>query len=73
MINAILPHTLAVFAVGSTRVYGYDLRSMHDTKKYYVQEEWNVTMSGYQYVSHVVVYIPSVSYTHLTLPTTPYV
>ena len=47
--NAILPHTLAVFAVGSTLVSCYDLRPMYDTKKYYVQEEWNVTKSGHPY------------------------
>ena len=39
MNNAILPHTLAVFAVGSTLVYCYDLRCVYDTKTYYVQEE----------------------------------
>ena len=49
MINAILPHTLAVFAVGSTLVYCYDLRPIYDTKKSYVQEEWDVTKSGHQY------------------------
>ena len=49
MSNAILPHTLAVFAVGGTLVYCYDLRPIDDTKKYYVQEGWNVTKSGYQY------------------------
>ena len=49
MNNAILLHTLAVFAVGSTLVYCYDLRPIYDTKKYYVQEEWNVTKSGHQY------------------------
>ena len=49
MINAILSHTLAVFVVGSTLVYCYDLRPMYDTKKYYVQEECNVTKSDHQY------------------------
>ena len=39
MSNAILPHTFAVFAVGSTLVYCYDLRPMYNTKKYYIQEE----------------------------------
>ena len=33
-----LPHTLAVLAVGSTLVYGYDLWPIHDNKKYYVQQ-----------------------------------
>ena len=27
----------------------YDLPGMYDTKKYLVQEEWNVTRSGHQY------------------------
>ena len=49
MSNAILPHTLAVFAVGSTLVYCHDLGPMYDTKKFYVQEEWNVAKSGHQY------------------------
>ena len=48
MSNAILPDTLAVFMVGSTPVYCYDVRSIHDTR-YYVQEEWNVAKSGHQY------------------------
>ena len=47
--NAILPHTLAVFALGSKLVYCYDLGRMCDTKKYYVQEERDVTKSGHQY------------------------
>ena len=43
MNNAILPHTLlAVFAVGSTLVYCYHLRPVYETKKYHVQEKWNV-------------------------------
>ena len=54
--NAILPRTLAVFAVGSTLLYCYDLRPIYDTKKYYVQEQWNETKSGHQ--GHVVLYIP---------------
>ena len=49
MNNAILPRTLAVFAVCSTLVYCYDLGPMFDTKKYYVKEEWNVTKYGHQY------------------------
>ena len=49
MSNAILSHTLAEIAVGRTLVYCYDLRSMYDTKKYDVQEEWNVAKSGHQY------------------------
>ena len=49
MNNAKLPHTLAVFAVGSSLVYCYDLRPMNDPKRYYVQEEWNVTRSGREY------------------------
>ena len=49
MNNAILPHTLAVFAVCSTLGYCYDLRPMYDTKEYYVQEVLNVTKSGHQY------------------------
>ena len=53
MNNAILPHTLAVFVIGSTLVYCYDLRPIYDTKKYYVQEEWNVTKSDHQH--HTVV------------------
>ena len=56
MSNAILPHVLAVFAVGSTLVYSYDLRPIYDTEKYCVREEWKVTRSGQQY--HVVVNIP---------------
>ena len=48
MSDVILPHTLAIFAVGSTLVYCYDLRPIYDTKKYYVQEEWNATKSGHQ-------------------------
>ena len=43
MSNAILPHILAVFAVGSTLVCCYDLGLMYDTKTYYV------TKSGHQY------------------------
>ena len=51
MINAILSHTLAVFVVGSTLVYCYDLGPKYDTRKYYlyVQEEWHVTKSGHHY------------------------
>ena len=49
MSNSILPNMLPVFAVGSTLVYCYELRPIYDTKKYYVQEGWNVTMSGHQY------------------------
>ena len=49
MNNAILQLTLAVFVVGSSLVYCYDLRPMNDTKKYYIQEEWNVTKPGQQY------------------------
>ena len=50
MSNTILPHTLsAVFAVGSTLVYCYDLRPMYDTKEHYVQAECNVTNSGHKY------------------------
>ena len=37
MNNAIPPHTSAVFVVGTSLVYCYDLRALHDTKKYYVQ------------------------------------
>ena len=47
--NAILPHTVAVVAVGSTLVHCCELRPIYDTKKYYVQEGWNVTKSGHQY------------------------
>ena len=36
--NAILPQTLAVFAVGSTLLYCYGLQPVYVTKKYYVQE-----------------------------------
>ena len=61
MSNAILPHSLTVFAVGSipaTLVYCcYDLRPIYDTLKYYIQEEWNVTQVRPP-VSHTVVYIP---------------
>ena len=39
MSNAILPHTLAVFAVDSALVYCYDLRPIYDSKKYHVQVE----------------------------------
>ena len=42
MSNAMLPHTLAVFVVRRTLVYCYVLRLIYDTKKYYVQQEWNV-------------------------------
>ena len=49
MNNGILPHTLAVFAVGSTLVSRDDLRPTYDTKKYYAQERWNVTKTGHQY------------------------
>ena len=52
MNNAILPHALAVFAVGSTLVYCYDLRPVYDIKTYYVQEEGNVTKSGHQYQTY---------------------
>ena len=48
MNSAILPHVLAVFAVGSTLLYRSDLRPMYDTKKY-IQEEWNVAKSGHQH------------------------
>ena len=42
MSNAILPHTMAVFAIiGSTLVYCSDLPPTHDAKKYYVLEGWN--------------------------------
>ena len=61
MNNAILPHTLAVFAVGSTLVYLLLLTIyiylVYDTKKYYVQEEWNDNEIRPS-VSHVVVYTP---------------
>ena len=49
MITAILPRTLAVFAVGSTLADCHDLRLILDAKKYYVQVEWNVTKSSHQY------------------------
>ena len=49
MSTAILPHTLAVFAVDSTLVDCYDLRPIHDAKEYYVQVKWNVPKSGHQY------------------------
>ena len=63
MSNAKLPHTSAVFAVASTLVYCYDLRSIYIylvyyTKKYYVQEEWNDNEVRPS-VSHVVVYTPN--------------
>ena len=48
MSNAILSDTMAVFAVGGTLVYCYDLRPVYFTKKYYLQEEWNVTKTGHQ-------------------------
>ena len=40
-------HTLVEFAKGSTPVCCYDVRPINDTKKYDVQERWNVTMSGH--------------------------
>ena len=46
MSNAILPHTLALFAVDNTLVYCYTSRPIYDNKKYYVQEGWNVTKSA---------------------------
>ena len=48
MSKALVPHTLAVFAVRSTLVYCYDVGPIYDIKKPHVQEEWNVTMSGHQ-------------------------
>ena len=45
MRNAILPHILAVFAVGSALAYCYDLRRLYDTKKYDVQEEWATSIT----------------------------
>ena len=51
--------------IGSIRsrspVYCYDSRPIYDTKKYYLQEGWNVTKSGQQhhtlsYIYHVVEY-----------------
>ena len=48
------PHVLAVFAVGSTPVYFYDLRPIHHTKKYYVQEEWNLTNPAATTVPYIV-------------------
>ena len=52
MSNAILPHTSAVFAIGSTLVLRILLRLsthyIYDTTKYYVQEESNETKSGQQ-------------------------
>ena len=38
-----------VFAVGTTLVFCYTLRPTYDTKKYFVQGEWNVTKSSHQY------------------------
>ena len=52
MNNSMRPHTLAVFAVGST----LDLRPIHDTKNY-IQEEWNDNEVRPS-VSHLVVYKP---------------
>ena len=49
MSNAVLPHSLAVFAVSSMLVYCYDLRPVYDIKKFYVLEGWNVAKSGHQY------------------------
>ena len=49
MNNAILTHTMAILAGGSSLVYCYDLQLMSDLKKYSVQEEWNVTKSGREY------------------------
>ena len=58
MSDAILPDTWAVFMVGtcSTLVYCYDVRHIYDTKKYYVQEEWNVTKSAHQYHTPCCIY-----------------
>ena len=56
MSNAILPHTLAVFTVGSMRVYYCDLRAIYDTMKFRTGGmERNEVQPP---VSHVVVYIP---------------
>ena len=49
MSNEMLPHILAVFAVGITLVCCYDVRAIFDTKKYYVREGWNATKFGRQY------------------------
>ena len=43
------PIHLAVFAVGGTLVTTVMTYDLCMTKKYYVQEEWNVTKSGHQY------------------------
>ena len=57
MSNAVPPNTLAVFAVGGTLVYCYELRpSICDTKKPYVQEEQDVTKSGHQYYTLSCIY-----------------
>ena len=56
MSNAILPDTFAVLMVGSTLVYCYDVRRIYGTKKYYVQEEWNVRKSGHQYQTQWCIY-----------------
>ena len=45
MSNEMLPHILAVFAVGITLVYCSDSRPINDTKKYYVSNvAMNITM-----------------------------
>ena len=59
--NSLLPHALAVFAVGSALVYCHDLRAIYDTN--------NILRTGGMErnevrppVSHVVVYIPCSKY-----------
>ena len=51
-----------IFSIRSRQYAGILLRLttyIYDTKKYYVQEERNVTKSGHQYRTHqVVMYIP---------------
>ena len=60
MSNAILPHTLAVFAVGGTPVYCYDLRPvLYDTKQYQVLRKGRMKCDEVPPpVSYVVTYIP---------------
>ena len=48
MSNAILPHTLAVFAVGIiVRWYTVRTYDPYMTPRNYVQEEWTITKSGH--------------------------
>ena len=58
MSNAILPHILAVFAVGSTLVYCYDLGPIYVWHQEVLRKGRMKRNEVRQLASHVVVYIP---------------